>query len=341
MPRKCSAIGRIDWSFRRASPPCRSSSAARRRRRHDYLQTPATGKLHSFIALKPIVPGVQADRDTVQARGREQPHLAAGGDPSVVSAISVTGSSRPASRSAAPGRGAAAARRRSGAACAPPGPRHPPQRVDSSKVGRSCGQERELTRRTSPGHAVGAAELAAVSDRDPQVPQRPPERVSRRQVPGGHHSTPERKIPARGTARQQPGHQARASQCRPARAGLLASGHAAAGTPGLQPGDPRAQVTRRRGGSPARTAAPTAAALAAPPLQAAGGTAPGPRSTRRTQAASAGPRERVRLKVTGSEGIHRVAAPVSIPPGQGPGPAKQPSGTCSFRRTVAAPRAPR
>jgi hypothetical protein len=36
----------------------------------------------------------------------------------------------------------------------------------------------------------------------------------------------------------------------------------------------------------------------------------------------AGLRERVCLEVMGSEGIHRVAAPVSISPGQGSGPAK-------------------
>ena len=45
-------------------------------------------------------------------------------------------------------------------------------------------------------------------------------------------------------------------------------------------------------------------------------------------------RERVCLEVMGSEGIHRVAAPVSISPGQGSGPAKCPSGTHSFRRVI-------
>jgi len=105
-----------------------------------------------------------------------------------------------------------------------------------------AGQKCEVTAEDLAGHAVSAAELAAVSDRDPQVPQRPPARVSRRQVPSDHHSTPARKIPTMGPVRRQPG------RCRPGRPGAgrpappLAGGLAAAGRPGLQPGDLRTQV---------------------------------------------------------------------------------------------------
>jgi SAM-dependent methyltransferase len=191
-----------------------------------------------------IIQGVQADRDTAQARGREQPGLAGEQRP-VRRQGDVPNAVDPGQHRDQPLQVAAQQRLAAGQAqlAHPEAREHPPesrQLLEGEQI--LAGQEREVTAEYLAGHAVGAAELAAVSDRDPQVPQRPPEGVSRRQVPSGHHSTPARKIPTMGTVRPQPGRSrpGRPSAGQPAPP--LADGCAAAGKLGLQPGDLRAQV---------------------------------------------------------------------------------------------------
>src|SRR5207247_1725000 len=78
LPRKCSAIGRTDWSlqprlttmltFTGSPAPAAAAMAS---------STPVTGKAASFSAMNTtIIQGVLADRDAAQARVREQPGLA-------------------------------------------------------------------------------------------------------------------------------------------------------------------------------------------------------------------------------------------------------------------------